>query len=132
MRAPEGETPSGDSTRQASTDGIESFWAVLKRAHAGTFHKLSPKHLDRYVREFAGHHNICESGTLDQMRHTVARLMGRNLLYRDLIADNSLRLWGAVLAAAARLSLASLGLPRQGHAWDRAWVSCTSLYALTN
>ena len=27
------------------TNGIESFWSMLKRAHKGTFHKLSPKHL---------------------------------------------------------------------------------------
>ena len=33
----------------AHTYGIESFWSMLKRAHKGTFHKLSPKHLDRYV-----------------------------------------------------------------------------------
>ena len=63
---------------------------MLKRAHKGTFHKLSPKHLDRYVREFAGRHNMRESGTLEQMRHTITRLMGRNLLYRDLVADNGL------------------------------------------
>ena len=31
-----------------------------------------------------------ESGTLDQMRSTVAGLVGRNLLYRDLTADNGL------------------------------------------
>ena len=31
---------------QAHTKGIESFWAMLKRAHDGTFHKMSPKHLD--------------------------------------------------------------------------------------
>ena len=74
----------------AHTNGIESFWSMLKRAHKGTFHKLSPKHLQRYVSEFAGKHNIRESGTLAQMRDTVARLVGRNLLYRDLIADNGL------------------------------------------
>ena len=33
---------------------------MLKRAHKGTFHKLSPKHLDRYVQEFAGRHNLRE------------------------------------------------------------------------
>ena len=74
----------------AQTNGVESFWSMLKRAHKGTFHKISPKHLDRYVHEFAGKHNIRDSGTLAQMRDTVARLVGRNLLYRDLIADNGL------------------------------------------
>ena len=74
----------------AHTNGIESFWSMLKRAHKGTFHKISPKHLNRYVQEFAGKHNVRESGTLAQMRNTVARLVGRNLLYRDLIADNGL------------------------------------------
>ena len=75
---------------QAHINGMESFWAMLKRAYAGTFHKLSPKHLDRYVQEFAGKHNIRDSGTLVQMRTLVAALVGRNLLYRDLIADNGL------------------------------------------
>ena len=75
---------------RAHTNGIESFWSMLKRAHGGTFHKISPKHLDRYVREFAGKHNIRDSGTLAQMRDTVARLVGRNLLYRDLVASNGL------------------------------------------
>ena len=75
---------------QAHTNGVESFWSTLKRAHKGTFHKISPKHLNRYVQEFAGKHNMRESGTLAQMRDTVARLIGRNLLYRDLIADNGL------------------------------------------
>ena len=74
----------------AHTNGVESFWSMLKRAHKGTFHKISPKHLDRYVQEFAGKHNIRESGTLAQMRDTVARLVGRNLLYRDLVSDNGL------------------------------------------
>ena len=74
----------------AHTNGIESFWSMLKRAHKGTFHKMSPKHLQRYVSEFAGKHNIRDSGTLVQMRDTVARLVGRNLLYRDLIRPNGL------------------------------------------
>ena len=74
----------------AHTNGIESFWSMLKRAHKGTFHKISPKHLQRYVNEFSGKHNIRESGTIAQMRDTVARLVGRRLLYRDLIAANGL------------------------------------------
>ena len=72
------------------TNGIESFWSMLKRAHDGTFHKMSPKHLQRYVSEFAGKHNQRGSDTLIQMRDTVARFVGRRLLRRDLIADNGL------------------------------------------
>ena len=51
---------------------------------------MSPKHLQRYVSEFDGKHNIRDSGTLAQMRDTVAGLVGRNLLYRDLVAGNGL------------------------------------------
>ena len=69
---------------------MESFWSMLKRAHTGTSHKMSPKHLNRYVNEFAGKHNVRESDTLDQMREVVTRLMGRNLGYRKLVADNGL------------------------------------------
>ena len=75
---------------QAHTNGIESFWSMLKRAYKGTFHKISPKHLNRYVQEFAGKHNARELDTLFQMRDTVARLVGHRLMFRDLIADNGL------------------------------------------
>lgn len=42
----------------AHTNGIESFWAVLKRGYYGTYHRISPKHLERYVTEFSGRHNV--------------------------------------------------------------------------
>ncbi len=74
----------------AHTNGIESFWAMLKRAHDGTFHKMSPKHLNRYVQEFAGKHNLREFDTLDQMRLVLRRLMGRRLTYKRLIRSNGL------------------------------------------
>ena len=75
---------------QVHTNGVESFWSMLKRSHKGTFRKISPKHVNRYVQEFAAKHNIRESGTLVQMWDTVAKMVGRNLLYRDLVAPNGL------------------------------------------
>lgn len=75
---------------QAHTNGVESFWSMLKRAHIGTFHKISPKHLNRYVQEFAGKHNIRELDTLLQMAHMARGLLGKRLKYHDLIADNGL------------------------------------------
>ena len=63
---------------------------MLKRAHTGTFHKMSPKHLERYVRQFSGKHNLREADTFDIMRNVVAGLIGRRLMYRNLVADNGL------------------------------------------
>ena len=52
---------------QAHTNGVESFWAVLKRAYHGVYHQISPKHLQRYVDQFAGKHNVRHMDTLEQM-----------------------------------------------------------------
>ena len=72
------------------TNGIESLWSMLKRAHKGTFHKLSPKHLDRYVQEFAGRHNIREQDTINQLETISDGMEGKRLRYRQLIAKNGL------------------------------------------
>ena len=74
----------------AHTNGMESFWSMLKRGYTGTFHKMSPKHLDRYIAEFSDRHNAREADTADQMAALVAASVGKRLMIRDLIADNGL------------------------------------------
>lgn len=76
--------------RQVHINGMESFWANLKRAHKGTFHNISPKHLQRYVNEFAGRHNIRNLDTIEQMVSITARMADKHLPYEVLIADNEL------------------------------------------
>ena len=71
---------------QAHTNGIESFWAMLDRGIMGTFHHVSPKHLDRYVTEFAGRHNVRQEDTREQIRALVSGMSGKQLRYADLIA----------------------------------------------
>ena len=71
----------------AHTNGIESFWSMLKRAHKGVYHKISQKHLQRYVNEFSGRHNIRERDTIDQMAAVVAAMAGKRIGYRELVAD---------------------------------------------
>ncbi len=71
---------------QAHTNGIESFWAMLKRGYYGTYHRMSEKHLQRYVNEFAGRHNMRPLDTIDQMKAMARGMDGKKLRYRDLIA----------------------------------------------
>ena len=70
---------------QAHTNGIESFWSMLKRGYTGTYHKMSVKHLGRYVNEFAGRHNVRALDTIDQMRLLALGMVGKRLRYKDLI-----------------------------------------------
>jgi len=72
----------------ASTNGIESVWAVLKRGLNGVYHQISKKHLARYLDEFTFRLN---EG--DVKRHTLKRLdsfvdavVGKRITYRDLTA----------------------------------------------
>ncbi len=68
----------------AHTNGIESFWALLKRGYMGTHHWMSAKHLDRYVKEFAGRWSRRKLDTADQMHAVVAGMVGRRLTYLKL------------------------------------------------
>ncbi len=74
----------------AHTNGIESFWATLKRGYHGTYHKMSTKHLQRYVNEFSGRHNVRTRNTLDQMAVIARGFTGKRLRLADLIATPDL------------------------------------------
>lgn len=76
---------------QAHTNGMESFWATLKRGYNGTYHHFSPKHLQRYVNEFAGRHNDRPLDTEDQMTAMVRGMDGKRLRYADLVAPDRTR-----------------------------------------
>ena len=51
---------------------------------------MSPKHLHRYVDEFAGRHNQRESDTIDQMAAMVQGMDGKRLRYKDLVGTTRL------------------------------------------
>jgi transposase-like protein len=72
----------------ASTNGIESVWAVLKRGVYGVYHKVSKKHLGRYVDEFAFRLNDgdVKRHTLDRLDSFVLSVVGKRLTYEGLTA----------------------------------------------
>ncbi len=72
---------------QAHTNGMESFWSMLKRGFTGTYHQMSPKHLHRYIDEFQGRHNVRPLDTEAQMAGLVRGSSGKRLRYSDLIAE---------------------------------------------
>jgi transposase-like protein len=56
------------------TNTIESFWAILKRGIVGQFHKVSVKHLPKYLDEFCYRYNYRKNGLVfDQ---TIQRALG--------------------------------------------------------
>ncbi len=69
-----------------TTNSIESAFSLLKRGIIGQFHKLSGKHLFRYLREFE--YRFDRRNDADVFIETVRRLCGvKPLRFADLTAD---------------------------------------------
>ena len=70
------------------TNSVESAFSLLKRGIIGSFHKISIKHLDRYLQEFSSRFNNRNNQELFAL--TVAALvLGIPLPYAKLIAESS-------------------------------------------
>lgn len=72
----------------ATTNSIESVWAVLKRGVYGTFHHISPKHVGRYTDEFAWRLNEgnVKNHTTERLDSMVGAISGKRLTYERLTA----------------------------------------------
>jgi transposase-like protein len=75
---------------QVHTQGIENFWALLKRGLNGTYISVEPFHLDRYVDEQAFRYNnrATEDNPLtdkDRFALVLSQISGKRLTYAELI-----------------------------------------------
>ena len=67
------------------TNSIESVWALFKRSIVGTFHRMSVKHMDRYLEEMEWRFNNRDNPYI--FRDTLIRIMRTEpLQYRELTA----------------------------------------------
>jgi transposase-like protein len=67
------------------TNGIEGVWSLFKRSIIGSFHKVSVKHLDRYLDELEWRFNNRDNPHM--FRDALIRLAhGNPLRYHALIA----------------------------------------------
>ncbi len=65
-------------------NGIENFWALLKRATKGTQVHVAPDHLERYVVERTFAYNNRKASDLTRMRLAVEGTAGRRLTWDSL------------------------------------------------
>jgi transposase-like protein len=68
----------------AHTNGIESFWSMLKRGIYGIYHHVSRKHLDKYVDEFEFRCNSLHITDPRRFKLMLDNSIGR-LTYNELI-----------------------------------------------
>ena len=71
---------------KAHTNGVESFWALLKRGYMGVFHDITWKHLDRYLAEFSQRWNMIGLTSEQRIDAILRAGVGGRLTYEELIA----------------------------------------------
>lgn len=74
---------------QIHTQGIENFWALMKRGLKGTYIAVEPFHLDRYVGEqvFRYNNRATKDNPLtdaDRFAFAVTQIVGKRLTYAEL------------------------------------------------
>lgn len=72
---------------EVSTNTIEGFWSILKRGIIGVYHRVSKKHLQKYVDEFVFRYNQRTLSLQEQFR-TAMECLHHRITYNDLIYAN--------------------------------------------
>ncbi len=66
------------------TNGIENFWALLKRALGGTYISVEPIHLWRYIDEEVFRYNEKDGSDRSRFALVARAVKGKRLTYNEL------------------------------------------------
>ena len=66
------------------TNGIENFWALLKRGIKGTYVSVEPFHMFRYLDEQCFRFNERFGNDGDRFETVMKQIVGKRLTYKDL------------------------------------------------
>lgn len=69
-----------------TTNHAEGYFSQLKRSIDGTHHRVSHRHLDRYLAEFDFRYSTRALSDSARMRKLMGQTEGRRLTYRPLIS----------------------------------------------
>jgi transposase-like protein len=72
-----------------TTNGVEGYFAILKRGVMGTFHHISKKHLHRYLGEFDFRYSGRMVTDGERAKNALGRVEGKRLMYKDPIKQKS-------------------------------------------
>lgn len=69
------------------TNGIENFWALLKRTLKGTYVSVEPFHLSRYLAEQTFRFNERKGNDKERFLNVLKAISGKRLTYNELIGN---------------------------------------------
>jgi transposase-like protein len=70
---------------KAHTNGLENFWSLLKRGLKGTYVRVAPFHLFRYLDEQTFRYNERKMDDFSRFRAVLSQIVNRRLTYNQLI-----------------------------------------------
>jgi hypothetical protein len=65
---------------------LKQVWSILKRGIIGTFHSVSPQHLQRYCDEFASRYNTRNLSPVVRFAEGIKNSGSKRITYKTLTA----------------------------------------------
>lgn len=72
------------ATGAFSSNGVENFWSLFKRGVVGTFHNISPQHIQKYTDEFSFRYNNKSKKNTDLFEKAIKNSGNARITYKKL------------------------------------------------